>query len=157
MTNQIILEGRLDQDPDIKLTKSGLTIAKFSVATSTLWQDRTREWHKQIHWHNIVVSRASTVQWIKDVLKQGALVRIKGTLIYRHWEDCYGQHRRTAQILVSEEKGSVEDLRLNNPRSAQSIGNLELETNSEKSHGERLDLETIPFLSHPLNQPLTQQ
>lgn len=155
--NQIILEGRLGQDPDIKLTKKGLEIAKFSVITSTLWQDGTREWHQQNHWHNIVVSRESTIRWIRGVLKQGDKVRIKGTLIYRHWKDKHNQCRRTAQILVSDENGSVKDLRSTQPQSGQPINTSDFKTNPENSNEDRLDLKAISFLSHQSPNQSQQQ
>lgn len=154
MFNNVTLEGRLARNPEIQLTQRGMQLAKFSIATSTLWQDGTREWHKQTHWHKIVVSRESTVRWIKDTLKQGDLVHVEGTLIYRHWKDAYGQRRRTAQIIVSEEKGHVEDHRFKNLESEEPVNLPDIETPSENFNTERLDLETVPFLSH---QSLQQQ
>ena len=39
--NKVILLGRLGGDPEIRVSQEGTKIARFSVATSESWKDKT--------------------------------------------------------------------------------------------------------------------
>lgn len=110
MLNKIILKGNLGRDPEIQVTQDGRKIAKFSLATSSMWRDRAQEWHKHTNWHKIIVYRETTVRWIKDVLKKGDLVYVEGKLMYKHHKDKDGNFHWTTYITISQD-GCVEHLR----------------------------------------------
>lgn len=160
MLNKIILKGNLGHDPEIQMTQDGRKIAKFSLATSSTWRDATREWHKHTNWHNIIVYRLTTVNWIRDVLKKGDLVYVEGKLMYKHQKDKHGNFHWTTYITVSEQ-GCVEYLRschLNLEEEMESSG-LEdkLEGPLPESHApEILDPEEDSFEDFQSNQHLQQ-
>lgn len=116
MLNRIILAGNLGRDPEIQVTQDGKQIAKLSLATSTTWQDKTREWHKRTEWHHVVVYREESVCWIKDNLEKGDPVYVEGTVNYRHWKDRQGSTHKDAHVVVSGQSGRVQCLRSKNPK-----------------------------------------
>lgn len=132
MLNKIILKGNLGNNPEIQMTQDGRKIAKFSLATSSTWRDEGKEWHKHTNWHNIIVYRLSTVNWIRGVLKKGDLVYVEGKLMYKHKKDKHGNFHWTTYITVSEQ-GCVEHLRSRHLNLEEEMGSSSLEDRLEIS------------------------
>jgi len=56
--NKVILVGRLGNDPEVRYTPSGVTVANFSLATSEEWKDKeTGQKQERTEWHRIVAWR----------------------------------------------------------------------------------------------------
>ena len=76
MINSVHLIGRLGKDPAISQVSNG-AMAKFSLATTAKWKDKTTgEMKEQTEWHNLVAfGRLAEIigQWVT-----------KGMLIYVH-------------------------------------------------------------------------
>jgi len=54
--NKAILIGNLGKNPEISHTESGTTIAKFSIATTEKWTDKSsKERQSRTEWHRITV------------------------------------------------------------------------------------------------------
>ena len=69
--NQVILDGHLGQDPEIRSTQSGARVAQLSVATSESWKDKsTGEKKERTEWHRVVVWPDWLVK-VADELKKG--------------------------------------------------------------------------------------
>src|SRR5881397_1277452 len=54
MINKVILVGRLGEDPEIRSTPGGQTVAKFTIATDEKFTDKSGEKQERTEWHNIV-------------------------------------------------------------------------------------------------------
>jgi single-strand DNA-binding protein len=98
--NKVILIGRLGQDPEVRATPSGQSVATLRVATSESWvkdgqkEERT-EWHRVIVWGR----QAETVG---KYLSKGRSVFIEGKLQTRSWDDAQsGQKRFMTEIVAS--------------------------------------------------------
>lgn len=83
--NNVILLGRLGQDPDLKYTPSGAAVCNFSVATSETWKDKSGEKQERTDWHNIVVWGKIGENLVRSVRK-GDQIYIEGKLQTRSWE-----------------------------------------------------------------------
>jgi single-strand DNA-binding protein len=91
--NKVQLIGNLGNDPDI--INEG-KIAKFSLATSESWNDKTSgEKMTKTEWHNIVVYNEGLVGVIQQYVKKGSKVYVEGQLQTRKWEDKDGATRYT--------------------------------------------------------------
>lgn len=44
--NQITVAGRLTKDPDLRVTESGQTVCKLSLASGRRWKDKAGEWQE---------------------------------------------------------------------------------------------------------------
>ena len=84
--NKVILLGNLGKDPEVKFTPSGTAVAKFSVATSSRYKDKSEQWQEQTEWHN-VVAWARLAEIAGEYLKKGSKVYIEGRLQTHSWED----------------------------------------------------------------------
>jgi len=54
MFNKVFLIGNLGQDPELRSTTSGMSVASFSLATHRRWNDREGNRQEQTEWHNVV-------------------------------------------------------------------------------------------------------
>lgn len=99
--NKVILIGRLGQDPEVKSTPSGQSVATLSVATSETWRDKDSgqkqektEWHRVIAWGKLA-------DLAKSYLSKGKLIYLEGKLQTRSWDDKTGVKRYTTEILAN--------------------------------------------------------
>src|SRR5579864_5215957 len=51
IVNQVRLAGRLGRDAEVRQTKSGRTVANFSVGVEESYKDRMGEWQRKTAWH----------------------------------------------------------------------------------------------------------
>ena len=96
--NKVQLIGNLGNDPDI--INEG-KIAKFSLATSESWNDKTSgEKMTKTEWHNIVVYNEGLVGVVQQYVKKGSKVYVEGQLQTRKWEDKDGATRYTTEVVL---------------------------------------------------------
>ena len=97
--NQIHLIGRVGQDPEIRQTANGVTMASFTMATDSYSQqpgeDNRPDWHR-------VKAFGQNADTIRDHLARGHLVHITGRLEYNRFTDREGAQRTIAQIVARE-------------------------------------------------------
>lgn len=83
--NKVTILGNLGNDPEIRTTNTGSTIANLSVATTDSYKDKSGNWQENTEWHRIILwdrlaERAS------QYLKKGSKVYIEGKLKYGSYE-----------------------------------------------------------------------
>ncbi|WNJ18242.1 single-stranded DNA-binding protein [Pontibacter sp. G13] len=101
MKNQVQLIGHLGQDPKLKTFDSGSKQAKFSVATSQNFRDKSGEWQSSTQWHQIV-AWGPLADKADQKLRKGSKVGVTGELRYHRWEDEHSQPRTLTQIIAKE-------------------------------------------------------
>ncbi|MHB0970113.1 MAG: single-stranded DNA-binding protein [Thermoanaerobaculia bacterium] len=98
--NKVILVGRLGKDPEMKSTPSGLSIAKFSLATDEKFTDKSGEKQERTEWHNIVVF-GKLADICGQYLRKGKLVYIEGSIRTDSWDDKEsGQKKYRTEIIA---------------------------------------------------------
>jgi single-strand DNA-binding protein len=100
MINKVTLIGRLGKDPEVRTLEGGAMVARFSVATSESYKDKSDQWVEQIEWHQIVAWR-DLAKRAGDQLRKGMLIYIEGKLTYRTWKDTDGKDRMTTEIVAN--------------------------------------------------------
>jgi len=100
--NKVILIGNLGQDPEIKATAAGASIANFSVATSESWKDKnTGQQVEKTEWHRVVAfNRLAEI--IGQYVKKGSKIYIEGSLRTRKWQDKEGKDHYTTEVVANE-------------------------------------------------------
>ena len=100
--NKAIIVGFLGNDPEIRKTSSGATVATISVATSESWTDKnTGQKQTKTEWHRVVAfNRLAEI--IEQYLTKGSHVFIDGKLETKKWTDNNGVDRYTTQIVAKE-------------------------------------------------------
>ncbi len=84
--NRVMLIGNLGKDPDIQFLEGNIGVAKFSLATTETFKDRSGKLISQTEWHTVVLWRG-LAELAQKYLHKGSLVYIEGRLKTRSWED----------------------------------------------------------------------
>ncbi|MEZ4156380.1 MAG: single-stranded DNA-binding protein [Candidatus Paceibacterota bacterium] len=96
--NKAYIIGRLTADPQLRSTKTGQSVASFSVATNRYWtKDGQRQ--EETEFHNIVVwgKQAETAA---QYLKKGQEALVEGRIQTRNYEDQSGNKRYVTEIIA---------------------------------------------------------
>lgn len=99
--NKVTLIGNVGSDPDIRMTPSGTKVAKFSVATNEVYNDRTGQKQEKTQWHRLTFfGRLTDVveQWVK----KGDRLYIEGRIEYSQTQTPQGETRYWTDIIVRE-------------------------------------------------------
>lgn len=98
--NKAIIVGNLTQDPEVRTTPSGDSVANFSVATNRMWTDKTSgEKQQKAEFHNVVAWRR-LADIAGQYLNKGSLVLIEGRIETRSWDDQSGQKKYKTEIVA---------------------------------------------------------
>lgn len=95
-----MLIGNLGKDPDIQVLEGNICVAKFPLATTETYKDRTGKLISQTEWHIVVLWRG-LAELAQKYLHKGSLVYIEGRLRTRNWEDKEG-HKKFATEVVGD-------------------------------------------------------
>lgn len=82
--NKVMVIGHLTQDPEIRTTPNGQTVATFSVATNRQWKDTQGALQSQTEYHNVVAWR-KLADIAHQYLRKGRQVYVEGYLQTRSW------------------------------------------------------------------------
>lgn len=94
--------GNIGKDPEIRGSKSGETVANFSIACSERHKDARGEWQEKTEWVTCVAFRKNA-EIVRDCVQKGSRVYIEGKLTSSSWEDkTTGQKRYKTEILVND-------------------------------------------------------
>ena len=84
--NRVMLIGNLGKDPDVQFLEGNIGVAKFPLATTETFKDRSGKLVSQTEWHTVVLWRG-LAELAQKYLHKGSLVYIEGRLRTRSWED----------------------------------------------------------------------
>lgn len=96
--NKVILLGHLGGDPEVRYTKNGKAMARFSIATSESWATQEGERQERTEWHRVVVW-GKLGELCGQYLSKGRQVYLEGRIQTRSWEDKEGQKRYTTEVV----------------------------------------------------------
>ena len=107
--NKVLLIGRLGGDPEIKQMVNGKKVARFSLATSQSWKDKsTGEKKEKTEWHRIVIFNDGLVNVVAQYLKKGAQIYVEGQLSTRKWQDeKSGTERYSTEVVLQGYNSSL--------------------------------------------------
>lgn len=99
--NKATLLGRLGKDPEVKYTADGTAIARFSVATTEKYKDRSGESKEETSWHSCgAFGKAAEI--IGEYCKKGDLIYIEGKIAYSKRTGDDGVERYYTDIKVRD-------------------------------------------------------
>ncbi|MEO6167506.1 MAG: single-stranded DNA-binding protein [Chitinophagales bacterium] len=77
--NKVILVGHLGKDPEVNHLEGGITVAKFSLATTEAYNDKNGNRVEQTEWHNVVCWR-KLAEVAEKYLKKGSAIYLEGKI-----------------------------------------------------------------------------
>ena len=99
MLNQIILMGRLTQDPILRTTQAGISVSSFRIAVDRDYVIRGGE--RQTDFIDCVAWRQSG-EFVNRYFHKGSMIVVTGRLQSRKWEDQSGNARISWEVQVSD-------------------------------------------------------
>lgn len=93
-----MLIGNLGKEPEMLFLEGNIGVAKFSLATTETYKDRSGKLVSQTEWHTIVLWRG-LAELAQKYLHKGSLVYIEGRLKTRSWEDKEGNKKFATEIV----------------------------------------------------------
>lgn len=97
--NNVTLMGRLTQDPELKQTPNGVSVATFSLAVNRNFQ--SKDGTRQADFINIVVWRG-TADLVCKYFAKGQQVALEGSIQTRSYEDKQGNKRTAFEVVADQ-------------------------------------------------------
>ncbi|MFB6181301.1 MAG: single-stranded DNA-binding protein [Candidatus Magasanikbacteria bacterium] len=98
--NRATILGRLTQDPELRSTPSGRSVANMTVATNRVWTDDNGEQQERTEFHNCVIW-GKLAEIAGQYLSKGRRVYCEGRLQTRDWTGDDGVKRYRTEIVVN--------------------------------------------------------
>jgi single-strand DNA-binding protein len=93
-----MLIGNLGKDPDVQFLEGNIAVAKFPLATTETFKDRSGKLISQTEWHTVVLWRG-LAELAQKYLHKSSLVYIEGRLRTRSWEDKDGNRKFATEVV----------------------------------------------------------
>ena len=100
MLNRIILMGRLVDNPELRQTPSGVSVASFTVAVDRNFQPKDAS-ERQTDFIDCVAWR-QTGEFISRYFQKGRMIAVEGSLQTRKYEDKTGAKRTAYEVVVAQ-------------------------------------------------------
>lgn len=98
MLNEIILQGRLTETPELKTTNSGKSVTSFSLAVE---RDFSTDGNKETDFINIVAWN-KTAEFVAKYFAKGKQMVVKGSLQVRKYQTQNGENRYATEVLAEK-------------------------------------------------------
>jgi single-strand DNA-binding protein len=95
--NKVILVGNLGRDAELRYTPGGAAVAKFSLATTEVWNDKSGQRQERTEWHNIDLW-GKQAESLTEYLVKGKQVYVEGRLQTDEYTDKEGAKRKTTRV-----------------------------------------------------------
>lgn len=97
--NKVILIGNLGKDPEVRHLEGGVAVARFPLATSETFKDKTGQKQEKTEWHNVVLWRG-LAEVAEKYLHKGQSVFIEGKIRTNQYQDKEGVQRYSTEIVA---------------------------------------------------------
>jgi single-strand DNA-binding protein len=98
--NNVEIQGYLGADPEFRQLQNGGIVANLSLSTSSSYKDDQGNWHDRTEWHRVSAFGNNAKRLQNAEAGKGELVRVKGNLTTRKWQDQDGNDRYTTEVKV---------------------------------------------------------
>jgi single-strand DNA-binding protein len=95
--NKVILVGNLGRDAELRYTPGGAAVAKFSIATTEVWNDKGGQRQERTEWHTIDLW-GKQAESLSEYLVKGKQVYVEGRLQTDEYTDKEGVKRRSTKV-----------------------------------------------------------
>lgn len=99
--NKVMLIGNVGAEPEIRVTNSGVKVAKVSLATNRTWTDRSGQQQERTEWHRLNLwDRLADI--VEQYVHKGDRLYVEGRIEYSQTEDDQGNVKYFTDIRVFE-------------------------------------------------------
>ena len=97
MLNTAIIMGRLTVDPELKQSKSEVSVTSFTVAVERSYTKQGEE--RQTDFIDVVAWR-QTAEFVTRYFRKGSMIAVQGSIQTRNYEDKNGNKRKAVEIVA---------------------------------------------------------
>ncbi len=97
--NKVILIGNVGKDPEFNKLEGDVSIAKFTLATTERYRDRSGETKEQTEWHNILAWR-QLADICQKYIHKGSPLYVEGKIRTTSWTDKDNNKRYRTEIVA---------------------------------------------------------
>lgn len=97
--NKAIIIGNLTQNPEVRKTPTGKSVASFTIATNSVWTNQSGERQEQAEFHSIV-AWGKLADIVGQYLAKGRLCMVEGKIQTRNWTDQSGTKHWKTEIIA---------------------------------------------------------
>jgi len=97
--NKAILVGNVGKDPEIRHLEGGTSVARFTLATSETYKNKSGELVTNTEWHNIVAWR-QLADLAEKYIRKGRQLYVEGKITNRQFDDKDGNKRYITEIVA---------------------------------------------------------
>ena len=101
LKNKVQLIGNLGNAPEVRTTKNGKKMVRFSMATSEVYKNANGEKVTETQWHNLI-AWGKVADIAEKFLSKGTEVAIEGKLINNNYIDKDGNKRYATDVHVNQ-------------------------------------------------------
>jgi single-strand DNA-binding protein len=94
--NRVSIIGLVGNDAQLRKTKTGASVAVFSVATKSSWKNASGSYDSRTDWYRCVAW--GSLSQFAATLEKGSHVQVEGELRYREYEKEYGTKKAPAHV-----------------------------------------------------------
>ena len=98
MLNEIVLQGRITKDLELKTTTSGKSVCSFSLAVE---RDFSTDGEKTTDFINIV-TWGKTAEFVSKYFAKGKQIIVKGSLQVRKYQTQNGDNREAVEVVAEK-------------------------------------------------------
>jgi len=97
--NKAILVGNVGKDPEVRHLEGGTSVARFTLATSESYKNKSGELVKNTEWHNIVAWR-QLADLADKYIRKGGQIYVEGKITNRQYDDKDGNKKYISEIVA---------------------------------------------------------
>lgn len=145
--NKAILVGNVGKDPEVRHLEGGISVARFTLATSDSYKNKSGEQVKNTEWHNIVAWR-QLAELAEKYIRKGSQIYVEGKITNRQYDDKEGNKRFINEIVADNIRllGRKEDSSFTPAASNQGRPISEpLPVNPPEEHDQSMEGDDLPF------------
>ena len=99
--NKVILVGNLGRDAETRYVASGTAVAKFSLACTEKWRDKSGESKERTEWVTVELW-GKRAEGLAEYLTKGSQVYVEGKLQTDEWDDKDGNKRKMTKVRADD-------------------------------------------------------
>ena len=100
--NKVVLCGRLTNDPELKMTATGIAVVSFTLAVNRPYRTTDANSNQPSADFISVVAWRQRAEFISRYFKKGSSLCITGSIQTRKWTDQNGQNRYATEVVVDD-------------------------------------------------------
>ena len=144
MINSVVIMGRLTHEPELKVTTSGLSVIRITIACDRSYQKSNEE--RKADFIDVTAWR-QTAEFISRYFHKGSMIAVEGSIQTDSYTDRDGNKRKSFQIVANNVSfcGSKAETAVDKGESNTTPGNVY--SNADNSDFEEIidDDDDLPF------------